>query len=560
MTRHRPRLQAAQPHGHGGACGAGHSGGLVRQPRHRHPDAGRRPRAGRSGGGVAFRERHPRHGPGAGAAQGESLADQRQHAARQPPRRAAAICTMPTASPWCAAGISTSACSAASRWPRTATWRTGRGRRPRRRRQIGGAMDLAVGAKRVWVVMEHTTKDGQPRLLRRCSYPLTAARCVSRVYTDLAVLDVTPRGFRRWSTWSPACPSANCRRGRKRCCTGADRRSPKRRRRCPSNTTSLSRRRRPHVRPTVSCSAPRTAPLPADHQPEPFAVARRRGPRWGRRNGCRSPAPAGPPARRRPCAASPRPAAGSLSAVRAPVRPRELAGVVGDVAGDEGLLALGGDAHADMAGRVAEASAPAAPPRRAGGRPPPARPGPRRGWAARESAKTARCDSSPASRPRPVLELPPAEEVARLREGRHPAPVHQPRVPADMVHVQMGAEHGVDALHRVAGRRHVGAGSCPAGSFQCGMRRPCLSLPRQVSTRMRRPPGVSMTSAWMLMLSRPFSSAKCGDQPGDLPHRLRRRLRQQEAAAAGHLQLDHLGDGDPADRPAHGADQSATAA
>jgi len=71
-------------------------------------------------------------------------------------------------------------------WARSAT-ETGR--------QIGGAMDLAVGAKRVWVVMEHTTKDAQPRLLRRCSYPLTAARCVSRVYTNLAVLDVTPQGF-----------------------------------------------------------------------------------------------------------------------------------------------------------------------------------------------------------------------------------------------------------------------------------------------------------------------------------------------------------------------------
>jgi 3-oxoadipate CoA-transferase beta subunit len=62
-------------------------------------------------------------------------------------------------------------------------------------RQIGGAMDLAVGAKRVWVTMEHTTKDGRARILKRCTYPLTAAACVSRVYTSLAVLDVTPKGF-----------------------------------------------------------------------------------------------------------------------------------------------------------------------------------------------------------------------------------------------------------------------------------------------------------------------------------------------------------------------------
>jgi 3-oxoadipate CoA-transferase, beta subunit len=60
---------------------------------------------------------------------------------------------------------------------------------------VGGAMDLAVGAKRLWVVMEHTTKDGAPRLVRRCSYPLTALAAASRVYTNLAVLDVTERGF-----------------------------------------------------------------------------------------------------------------------------------------------------------------------------------------------------------------------------------------------------------------------------------------------------------------------------------------------------------------------------
>ena len=60
---------------------------------------------------------------------------------------------------------------------------------------VGGAMDLAAGAKRLWVVMEHTTKDGRPRLVQRCTYPLTALGAVSRVYTNLAVLDVTPAGF-----------------------------------------------------------------------------------------------------------------------------------------------------------------------------------------------------------------------------------------------------------------------------------------------------------------------------------------------------------------------------
>ncbi len=61
---------------------------------------------------------------------------------------------------------------------------------------VGGAMDLAAGARRLWVMMEHLTKDGRPRLVRRCSYPLTALAAVGRVYTSLAVFDVTPDGFR----------------------------------------------------------------------------------------------------------------------------------------------------------------------------------------------------------------------------------------------------------------------------------------------------------------------------------------------------------------------------
>jgi 3-oxoadipate CoA-transferase beta subunit len=62
---------------------------------------------------------------------------------------------------------------------------------------VGGAMDLAASAKRVWVLMEHETKkDRQPRLVKKCSYPLTAPGCVDRVYTNLAVLQVTEAGFK----------------------------------------------------------------------------------------------------------------------------------------------------------------------------------------------------------------------------------------------------------------------------------------------------------------------------------------------------------------------------
>lgn len=73
-----------------------------------------------------------------------------------------------------------------------ANWHTGA---PDAIPAVGGAMDLAIGAKHVYVMMEHLTRNGESKIVPRCTYPLTGVRCVNRIFTDLAVIEVTPAGL-----------------------------------------------------------------------------------------------------------------------------------------------------------------------------------------------------------------------------------------------------------------------------------------------------------------------------------------------------------------------------
>ncbi len=73
-----------------------------------------------------------------------------------------------------------------------ANWSTGE---PGAIPAVGGAMDLAIGAKQTWVMMDLLTKQGQPKIVAQCTYPLTGIGCVKRIYTDLATLACTPEGL-----------------------------------------------------------------------------------------------------------------------------------------------------------------------------------------------------------------------------------------------------------------------------------------------------------------------------------------------------------------------------
>lgn len=71
---------------------------------------------------------------------------------------------------------------------------------------VGGAMDLAIGAKRVFVMMSLLTRDGEPKVVPKCTYPLTSERCVDRVYTDIATFEIVPEGLRVLASYGKTFP------------------------------------------------------------------------------------------------------------------------------------------------------------------------------------------------------------------------------------------------------------------------------------------------------------------------------------------------------------------
>ena len=194
-----------------------------------------------------------------------------------------------------------------------ANWHTGA---PDAIPAVGGAMDLAIGAKQVYVMMEHLTKRARARSSQRCSYPLTGIGCVARIYTDLAVIDVTPRRpascvehRRRPVVRRTAAPDAACR------CIAPLPKPPDELDRTSETrmTRSLHLRRHPHARSAATAARSRSVRADdlgarADQGADGAQPERRLGRRRRRDLRLRQPGRRGQPQRRAHVGAARRPA------------------------------------------------------------------------------------------------------------------------------------------------------------------------------------------------------------------------------------------------------------
>ena len=152
-------------------------------------------------------------------------------------------------------------------------------------------------------------------------------------------------------------------------------------------------------------------------------------------------------------------------------------------------------------------------------------------------------------RPRPVLVLDAPHQVVCLRDRRHPPSVDQHGVPADMVHVQMGAQHGIDRLPRISGGREIVQERPPA--VIPGLDATVLLVVAEAGIDDDAPRRCLHHEAVDAHAQPALFIGEVRLQPGDRLDRLACRLRQDEAAAARHLQFDDLGHRHVADPPLH---------